>query len=78
MYVYALMPNRSNTGVGNNDIARRLLRKLKGPDEEGPSVLPWKNQTYTRCRQDLHWLLQDMVPQHVEPILHPVLPWDGH
>ena len=30
------------------------------------------------CHKDMYWRLQDMVPQHVEPILHPVLPRDGH
>jgi hypothetical protein len=78
MYVYVLMLYRSNTSTGNDDIARRLLRKLEGADKAGSAALSWKNQTSMRCRQDMHWLLQDMVPQHVEPILHPVLPREGH
>ena len=43
MYVYALMLYRFNTGAGNDDIARRLLRKLEGAKEAGPAALPWKN-----------------------------------
>ena len=46
MYVYALVHYRSNTGGGNDNIARRLLRELEGADEEGPATLPWKNQTF--------------------------------
>ena len=57
MYVYALVLYKSNTGTSNDDIARRLLRKLKGADEAGPATLPWNNQTYMRCLQDMHWLL---------------------
>ena len=46
MYIYALMLYRSNTRGKNNDIARRLLRELEGPNEVGPTALPWKNQTF--------------------------------
>jgi len=35
MYVYALVLYRSNTGGGNDDIARCLLRELKGADDAG-------------------------------------------
>ena len=38
MYVYALVLYRSNTSGGNDDIARHLLRELKGADEAGPAV----------------------------------------
>jgi hypothetical protein len=78
MYVYTLMLYRSNTGAGNDDIARHLLRKLKGANEARPAALSWKNQTCMQCHQDVHWLLQDMVPRHVEPIVRPVFPRDGH
>ena len=43
MYVYALVLYRSNTGSGNDDIARRLLRELEGANEAGLAALPWKN-----------------------------------
>jgi hypothetical protein len=69
MYVYTLMLYRSNTGAGNDDIIRRLLRNLEGADEVGSVALSWKNQTYMRCCKDVYWWLQDMVPQHVDPIL---------
>ena len=46
MYVYALVLYRSNTGGGNDNIARHLLRELEGADEAGPTALPWKNQTF--------------------------------
>ena len=78
MYVFTLVLYRSNTSGGNDDIARSLLRELKGVDEPGLAALPWKNQTCTRCRKDMYWQLQDMVPQHVEPIFCPILPRNGH
>jgi len=62
MYVFTLVLYMSNIGSGNDDIARRLLRELVGADEAGPTALSWKNQTYTWCRKDMHWRLQDMVP----------------
>ena len=46
LYVSALMLYRSNTGSGNDDIARCLLRELEGADEAGPTGLLWKNQTF--------------------------------
>ena len=54
MYIYALVLYRSNTSVGNDDIAWRLLRKLEGADKAGLAALPWKNQTYTHCHQDMY------------------------
>jgi hypothetical protein len=62
MYIYALVVYMSNTGAGNDNIARCLLKKLKGADEAGLAALLWKNQTCTWCRQDVHRLLQGMVP----------------
>jgi hypothetical protein len=47
MYVFALVLYGSNTSCSNDDIARRLLRELKGVDEAGLAALPWKNQTCT-------------------------------
>ena len=61
MYVYVLVLYRSNTGAGNDDIARRLLRKLEGADKAGLAALPWKNQTCMRCRKDMYLWLQDMM-----------------
>ena len=54
MYVFTLVLYRSNTSGGNDDIARSLLRELKGVGEAGPAALPWKNQTCTRCHKDMH------------------------
>ena len=62
MYVFTLVLYRSNTGGGNDDIARRLLRELKGVDKAGLVALSWKNQTYMWCHKDMYWWLQDMVP----------------
>jgi hypothetical protein len=45
MHVYAIVLYRSNTGGGNDDIARRLLRELEGADEVGPAALPWAGCT---------------------------------
>ena len=57
MYVYALMLYRSNTSGGNDDIARCLLRELKGANEAGLAALQWKNQTCTQFCQDMYWQL---------------------
>ena len=60
MYIFALMLYRSNTSGDNDDIAQCLLRELEGADEVGLAALPWKNHTYTWCRKDVQWRLQDM------------------
>ena len=53
MYIYALVLYRSNTGDGNDDIAQRLLRELKGADEAGLAALQWKNQTFPQFHRDV-------------------------
>jgi hypothetical protein len=74
MYMYALMLYKSNTSAGHDDIAWGLLKKLEGADVTGLAALPWKNWTFMLCRQDVHQLLQRMVPQGLVPIRCPVLP----
>ena len=50
-FVLSLVLHRSNSGVGNDNIARRWLRKVKG-DEAGPAVnVTWKNEICTRHLQ---------------------------
>ena len=78
MYVYTLVLYRSNTGGGNDNIARRMLRELEGADKVGPAALPWKNQTFPQFRRDVYWQLQDMVPHDVVPGLCPIRRQDGH
>ena len=46
MYIYALVLYKSNTGGGNDNIARCMLRELEGADEVGLAPLRWKNQTF--------------------------------
>jgi hypothetical protein len=78
MHVYAIVLYRSNTGGDNDDIVQRLLRELEGTNKVGPATLSWKNQTCMQFHQDVYWRLQDMVPQDVVPIIHPILRQDGH
>jgi hypothetical protein len=46
-FVLSLVLHRSNSGADNDNIARRLLRKVEG-DEAGPAVtVTWKNEKCT-------------------------------
>ena len=50
-FVLSLVLHRSNSGAGNDNIARWWLRKVKG-DEAGLAVnVTWKNEICTRCLQ---------------------------
>ena len=50
-FVLSLVLHRSNSGAGNNNIARRWLMKVEG-DEAGPEAnVTWKNEKYTRRLQ---------------------------
>ena len=48
-FVLSLVLHRSNSGAGNDNIARRWLRKVEC-DEAGPTVnVVWKNEICTWC-----------------------------
>ena len=50
-FVLSLVLHRSNNGAGNDNIARRWLRKVEG-DEAGLAVnVTWKNEICTRHLQ---------------------------
>ena len=56
-FVLSLVIHRSNSSVGNDNIARRWLRKVEG-DEGGPAVnVTWKNEICTRCLQHAMFML---------------------
>ena len=50
-FVLSHVLHKSNSGPGNDNIARRWLRKVEG-DEAGPAVnVTWKNEICTQCLQ---------------------------
>ena len=56
-FVLSLEPHRSNSGAGNDNIARQWLRKVKG-DEAGPEVnVTWKNEKCTWHLQQAMFVL---------------------
>jgi hypothetical protein len=60
-FVLSLVLHRSNSGTDNDNIARRLLRKVEG-DEAGPVVtVTWKNEKFTLRLQQAMWVLQDLT-----------------
>ena len=75
----------SNSGAGNNNIAWRWLRKVKG-DEAGPEAnVMWKNEKCTRSLQQAMFVLQDLAGRPMPgessplpPLTMPVLFQDGH
>ena len=50
-FVISLVLHRSNSGAGNDNIARRWLRKVKGDEAGLAANVTWKNEICT-------WLLQ--------------------
>ena len=84
-FVLSLVLHRSNSGAGNDNIAQRWLRKVKG-DEAGPTVnVTWKNEICTRCLQQAMFVLQDLAGRPapsesspLPPVAMPVRRQDGH
>jgi hypothetical protein len=50
-FVLSLVLHKSNSGAGNNNIARRWLRKVKGDEAGLASNVTWKNEICTRRLQ---------------------------
>ena len=79
------MLHRSNSGAGNDNIARRWLRKVEG-DEAGLEVnVTWKNKKCTRRLQHAMFMLQDLAGRAapgesspLPPLAMPVRCQDGH
>ena len=58
-FVLSLVLHRSNSSAGNENIARRWLRKVEG-DEAGLAVnVTWKNEICTRRLQQAMFMLED-------------------
>ena len=58
--VLSLVLHRSNSGAGNDNLARRWLRKVEG-DEASPVVnVMWKNKICTQCLQLAMFVLEDV------------------
>jgi len=56
-FVLSLVLHRSNSGASNDNIARRLLRKVES-DEVGPKAnVTWKNEKCTRRLQQAMFML---------------------
>jgi hypothetical protein len=74
MYALSLFLYRPNSGEVDDHEARRLLRLVEGP-QEGATLLPWKNLTYTKCCSRIiastwdYWLMGAIV---VSPVQAPV------
>ena len=60
-FILSLVLHRSNSSAGNDNIARRWLRKVEG-DEAGLEVnVMWKNEKCTRCLQQAMFMLEDFA-----------------
>ena len=64
IYVLALLFYRPNSGDGDDNEARRLLRMVEGP-KAGVPVLPWNNKTCTKCCCRIISALWDLAPSAV-------------
>ena len=84
-FVLSLVLHKSNYGAGNDNIARRLLRKVEG-DEAGPAVnVTWKKKICTRCLQHAMLVLEDIAGRPtlgqcspLSPLAMPVRRQDRH
>ena len=84
-FVLSLVLHRSNSGASNDNIAQRLLRKVKG-DEAGPTAnVTWKNEKCTRCLQQAMFVLENFVGRPTSgqssplpPLAMSVRHQDGH
>jgi hypothetical protein len=60
-FVLSFVLHRSNSGAGNDNIARQWLRKVEG-DEAGLTVnVTWKNEICTWRLQQAMFVLQDLA-----------------
>jgi hypothetical protein len=60
IYVLALLLYRPNSGDGDDDEARQLLRMVEGP-EAGAQALPWNNNTCKKCHCRIILVLWDLA-----------------
>ena len=64
IYALALLLYRPNSGDGDDDEARWLLRMVEGP-ELGALALPWNNKTCMKCHSQIISVLWDLAPSAV-------------
>ena len=62
-FVLSLVIHRSNSGAGNDKIARRWLRKVEGDKAGLAANVTWKNEICTWCLQQAIFMLQDLAGQ---------------
>jgi hypothetical protein len=60
-FVLSLVLHRSNSGAGNDNIARRWLRKVEGDETGSTTNVTWKNEICTRCLQQAMFVLRDLA-----------------
>jgi hypothetical protein len=64
IFALALLLYRPNSGDGEDDEARRLLRMVEGP-EPGAPALPWNNKTCMKCSYRIISALWDLASSAV-------------
>ena len=62
-FVLSFVLHRSNSGAGNDNIARQVLRKVKGDKAGLEANVTWKNEKCTWCLQQAMFVLQDLARQ---------------
>ena len=78
-FILSLVLHMSNSGVGNDNIARRWLRKVEGDEVGLATNVTWNNEICTRCLQQAMFMLQDLAgwpvlgeSSHLPPVAMPV------
>ena len=56
-FVISLVLHRSNSGAGNDNIARRWLRKVEGDEADPAANVTWKNKICTWRLQQAMFML---------------------
>ena len=84
-FVLSLLLHRSNSGAGNDNIARQVLRKVKGDKASLEANVTWKNEKCTRCLQQAMFMLENFAGRPTSgqssplpPLAMPVHRQDGH
>jgi hypothetical protein len=85
LHLLSLVLHMSNSGAGNDNIVRRLFRKVKGDEVGAVADVTWKNKKCTWCLQQAMWVLQDLARRPVPGESSPLPPLamqvhrqDGH
>jgi hypothetical protein len=65
LHLLSFVLHMSNSGAGNDNIVRRLLRKVKGDEVGAVADVTWKKEKCTWCLQLAMWVLQDLARRPV-------------